>query len=267
MPSKKKIPIYKSLGKYFLENGKNLLFFTVCWFLGINFLVRGYIHLNYSNPEGISPFFIGLSVIGLILILLPFIKRVKVGDIEIEREVEQAKREIKEFKTETRNILSVISTQLNTVANMNNQNQVTIYVPGYEEAKADLKQQIPQTVVKEAEVIKDELVLDNQDTIMAVVKLRVQLEYLLRKILGKKMTVSDSLSEIKMMSLLQLTRQFLNLYPNYLFLESSFDYVRGVGNAAAHAQQINPLQAQEAIDIGTKLIATLRNVAEHEGIN
>jgi len=266
MPPQKKPPNLKRFGKFLLENGKSLVFFLVCWFFGFFFFIKGFTNLNLFTTESISPLSIGLSVVGLVLILLPFIKRVKVGEIEIEREVEQAKKEIKEFKTETRNMLSVMSTQINTVANMNNQNQVTIYVPGFEKAKDDLKQQIPQTVVKEAEIIKDELFLDNQDTIMAIVKLRVQLEYLLRKILGKKLTVADAQKEIRLMSVLQLTKQFLLLYPDYRFLESSFDYVREVGNAAAHAQQINPLQSQETIEIGTKLIATLRNIAEREGI-
>lgn len=72
----------------------------------------------------------------------------------------------------------------------------------FREAKADLQKQIPQAVEREAEEIKEELVLENQDTIMAVVKLRVQLEYLLRKLLEKHLTVADASKDIKYMSLL-----------------------------------------------------------------
>jgi hypothetical protein len=258
--------IMKQIGKYLLSNVKNLLFYLICWYLGVKIFNLGYVNLNFSKPNEISPLFLTLTGIGLLLILLPFFKRVKVGEFEIEREIEQTKKDLTDFKNETRNTLAVVSTQISAVANIRNQNQVTVYVPGYEEAKADLKQQIPQAVEKEAEEIKDELVLDNQDTIMAVVKLKVQLEYLLRKLLEKQReNVPVATAKVKYMSLLPMTREFLGLYPEYMYLQKSFDYVREVGNAAAHAQQISESQAQETLDIGAKLIATLKAIAKTDG--
>ncbi len=257
---------FKEISKYLFDNGKSLLFYFICWYLGVKIFTLGYNNLDFSKPDEIKPLFLILSAIGVLLILLPFFRRVKVGEFEIEREIEQAKKDLTEFKNETRNTIAVMSTQISAVANIKNQNQVTVYVPGYEEAKADLKQQIPQNVEREAQEIKDELILDNQDTIMGIVKIRIQLEYLLRRLLEKRITMADASKEIKFMSLLPMTREFLQLYPEYKYLQKSFDFVREVGNAAAHAQQIPEFQAQEALDIGAKLIATLKDIAQQEGV-
>jgi hypothetical protein len=254
------------LGKYLLGNWKNLFFNLICWYFGIKIFSIGYTNINLTRPYEIPPIFLVLSGIGILLILLPFFKRVKVGELEIEREIEQTKNELSEFKNETRNTLTVVSTQISAVASIKNQNQITVYVPGYDGAKADLKEQIPETVEKEAEEIKDELIIENQDNIMALVKLRIQLEYLLRKLLEKRLNVTDASKEIKYMSLMKLTREFLHLYPDFLYLTRSFDYVRDVGNAAVHGQQVPDFQARETFEIGGTLIATLKNIALNDGI-
>ncbi|MBK9925770.1 MAG: DUF4145 domain-containing protein [Anaerolineales bacterium] len=256
---------FKPIGKFFSDNWKSLLFLVVCWYFGIKIFNLGYSNLDLSKPDEIKPLFLTISAFGILLILLPFFKRVKVGEIEIEREIEQAKKDLTEFKNETRNTISIMSSQITAVASIRNQNQVTVYVPGYEEAKADLKQKTSQAVEKEAEEIKDEF-LENQDTAMSVLKIRVQLEYLLRKLLEKRVSVSDASKGIKFMSMLQMTKEFFQYYPDYKYLQKSFDYVREVGNAAAHAQVIPEFQAQEALDIGSRLIAILKDIAQQEGV-
>lgn len=257
--------IFKQIGKYIFHNGKSLLFFLICWYFGIRIFNLGYANIDLSKPDEIKPIFLAFSAIGLLLILLPFVKRMKIGEFEVEREIEQAKKELSEFKTETRNTISVMSTQITAVASIRNQNQVTVYVPGYEEANADLKQKTSQSVEKEAEEIKDEF-LENQDTAMSVLKLRIQLEYLLRKLLEKRVSINYESNDANFMSLLKMTRVFFEYYPDYKYLQKSFDYVREVGNAAAHAQKITEFQAQETLDIGAKLIATLKDIAQHEGL-
>ena len=107
---------------------------------------------------------------------------------------------------------------------------------------------------------------DNQDTIMAILKIRMQIEYLLRRILGKRLNIDESSQDVKFMSVLSLTKEFLKLYPQYMYLQKSFAYVREVGNAAAHAQQVSEFQAQDTLDIGTQLIATLKSIAQREGV-
>jgi hypothetical protein len=84
--------IIKKIGKYLFENGKSLVFYLICWYFGIKFFKFGYSNIDFSKPNDISPLFLALSGIGLLLILLPFFKRVKVGEFEIEREIEQAKK-------------------------------------------------------------------------------------------------------------------------------------------------------------------------------
>lgn len=242
------------------------MFFIICWLLGIRLFNQGYKRINLAEPENIPTIALLLAAIGLLLILLPFLKRLKIGELEIERELAQTQDELKEFKTEIRNTISVINTQISTVSSIKNQNQMIFYSSGGEEAK-DAIAQTPKEFVANANEMLDEFVLEDQDTIMGLMKVRIQIEYLLRKILNKRLHVTDATKNIKFMSLLSVTKEFLKLYPNYLYLESPFSFVRQLANTAAHAQRISDHQAKEAIDIGVKIIATLKHIADQEDEN
>ena len=104
--------------------------------------------------------------------------------------------------------------------------------------------------------------IEDEDNIMALTKARVKMEFLLRKILGKRITLENSDKDIKYLTLTQLIRDFLDQFPKYRYLENSLSYVRRLGNAAAHAQMIPEYQAQEAIDMSLKLIAVLKFISE-----
>ena len=64
----------------------------------------------------------------LFFLFLPFFSKIKIGGfLELERQVEQAKQELREFKSEVRNSLSVLSTNVNTIGGMSN--SVTVNIP------------------------------------------------------------------------------------------------------------------------------------------
>lgn len=64
----------------------------------------------------------------LLFLFLPFLKRVKIGKIlELEREVGRTREDVKEFKSEIRSTLTLLTTNVNTMVGTTN--QLTVNVP------------------------------------------------------------------------------------------------------------------------------------------
>ncbi len=238
-------------------------------FLVISWISGGYLiylfHYKRGFPPIIYPFdwdwiFLGL---GILLLLFPFAKRIKIGKfVEFEREVRNIKDNISEFKTETRQSLSLISSTVNTISNVQ---EVKIYtVPGVEkikEADEEVEGLLSPEISSKAQNMKQELILGEEDNIMALARTRIILEQLLRKILGKKLkTKRAGEKEIKFLSAGQLFRLFLKEYPDYKPLEKAFVYVIKICNAAIHGQKIPEDEASAAFEMSSKIIAALKEL-------
>jgi hypothetical protein len=199
----------------------------------------------------------------LFFLFLPFFKRIKIGKIlELEREVEKTKTDVKEFKEEVRANLSLISTNVNTIGNMSN--QITLNFPALadiEEIKRRLDEKLEIGTKEEAQEIKEELILDGEDTIMALARTRIRIESLLRKILGKRSSVLHFDDKpMRFLTLHQMFTLFLDQHENLSHLQQPFSYVVQVSNAAVHAQRVPQSQADEAIEIGSRIIAILSEI-------
>jgi hypothetical protein len=78
----------------------------------------------------------------LFFLFLPFFKKIKIGKVlELEREVEKAKKELSDFKGEIRNTVSVLSTNVNTIGRMTN--QVTVNLPSLSDLQRARQQVAP----------------------------------------------------------------------------------------------------------------------------
>lgn len=235
------------------ENFQEIIFFIICWCFGIILFMSGLANSNFDGKE-INSIYLIISAVGLGLFLLPFFKKVKFGEIEIERQIRETKKEVREFKDEIRNSLSLISTSINTIGNVSN--KINIFTtPGLEELKEAIERlkeqkQVPQT---EVEQIKQGLVLD-EDNLLALVRIRIRLEYILRKILNKENYQDRSM---KFLGLNSLFQNFIKRHPAYEKYYQSFKYVIQITNAAAHAQTISENEAKEVLELGARLIAIL----------
>ena len=54
---------------------------------------------------------------------------------------------------------------------------------------------------------------------------------------------------------------FVREHEEHAELEEPFNYVVQVCNAAIHAQRVQPSQAEEALDMGARIIAVLSEIA------
>lgn len=244
------------------------------WIFAIYFTII--FHLNVGFPPK-SPKNIGevtYLIVALFFLFLPFFKKIKIGKfLELEREVQRTKTDLKDFKAITSNTLSVLSTSINTVSNSNT---VNVTIPSLEEMLAARHQlensTSPQSSIgtagtvgptqDEVDQVRDEIVLEDEDTIMALARLRITLESLLRGIMRKRKTADIQESDdIKYLSLGRLFHLFLKQYPQYRDVGKSIRYVNQVCNAAIHAQRIPQGQADETLQMGARLVALLRDIS------
>ena len=205
-------------------------------------------------------------IISIFFFLLPLAKKLKLGKLlEYEAKVNEIKNEVKEFKEETRQILSMQNTLINTVSNTLSQS-ININLPGYgeiEEAKEELdstiKEPTPQDQL-EAE-IDNFLASEGSDLNFALAKLRMDIEKELRRILSKRIDMKDP-TKMKgnFLSVRSLFREFTNEFPEYKGMYSSFDYILKICNAAIHGQNISQGHAHEALQMGFKMLDELKKL-------
>lgn len=202
----------------------------------------------------------------LFFLFLPFFSKIKIGKLlEIEREVDKAKKDLEGFKAEVRNNLSVISTNVNTISGSN---QLTVNLPNtneIREAREEIENNSPDSLTKQNKQDELEQLLQREDPTLALAWTRIEIERLVRKILGKRTAASpDELEAIKFATLPRLFNQFTTQYPRYQYLNDAFRYVIQVCNAAIHGQNISYNQALEAAGLGGKIITTLQNLTDND---
>jgi hypothetical protein len=236
------------------------LFAVFSWAVSAYFLI-GFFRAQGFPPAPTLPLgAAAFGVSGLFFLFLPFFKRIKIGDVlELEREVEKAREELREFKAEVRNSVSVLSTNVNSISGMTN--RINFYnniptVPQMEREAQVLDENAPEAVSAAQEVQRD-LLQQDDDIVISLFKTRVEIERLLREIVGKSTTLPSS-KNIRMAGLPQLFEIFVAQNPKYSYLQNSLRYVNQVCSAAIHAQQVSEDQAREVLVLGAKIIATLK---------
>ena len=237
----------------------------------LSWLVSFYFLFGFATNAGFPPdrkLFMGDAVyvcLWLFFLFLPFFSKIKIGTfLELEREVAKAKEELREFKAEVRNSMSVLSTNVNTIGGMTN--QVTVNIPGLaelREARQEVDEKSPPEAKQRAEQVEERILLQSEDTTLALARTRIDIERLLREITGRRTVVSEGKDDsVKFMSVTRLFDSFITQNAQLGYLRTPFRYVTQVCNAAIHAQTVSFEQAQEALALGAQIIAVLK---EFEG--
>ncbi|MGE4296124.1 MAG: hypothetical protein AB7E49_10520 [Campylobacterales bacterium] len=236
------------------------IFPFLCRLVGVGLFLMGLYGIGFPPKEDIGTASLTLLVLAIFILLLPMAKKISLGKfLTFEKEISQVKSEVAEFKEETRQFLNVYSNMITAISNTVNQT-VNVHLPGKEQVQ-EAKEELNSTLKdqKSPEEMEDELEAylnqSGNDPNFALARLRMELEKSLREILGKRTQTADPLSmKSKYMSARQLFREFVNQYPEYQGLHSSFDYILKVCNAAIHGQKISEGHAHEAIYMGIKML-------------
>ena len=154
---------------------------------------------------------------------------------------------------------------INTVSNTISQS-VNINLPSQneiqevkEELNSTIKSPTPEDQLEEE--IEEFLATEGSDLNFALAKLRMKIERELRRILQKRLdTKEPNRMKGKFLSARSLFREFISQYPEYKGMYGSFDYILKVCNAAIHGQNISPGHAQEALQMGLKMLDELKSI-------
>jgi hypothetical protein len=201
----------------------------------------------------------------LFFLFLPFFSKIKIGSfIELEREVKEAKKEatavkeeLREFKNEVRNTVSVIST--NAVSQ-----HINVNLPGAEELRQQQEKMEKNVKNPGRQRVDDvEAELQSGDVTYALAKVRIEIERLLRTILGRRLDSSvggiSSLEQRRFRSIDKMFDLLVEEDSTLAYLRSPLRNVLAVCNAAIHAQTVGSEQADEALKLGAHIIAALKD--------
>lgn len=233
----------------------------------LSWIVAAYFGIGFLATAGFPPksdlligdaLFVGLFIFFL---FLPFFNKIKVGSwLELEREVKEAKKEavaakeeIREFKNEVRNTMSVVSS--NSI-----RQSINVHVPGSQALKEqgeEVDKNLGADARQKADEVETELQAE-QDVNYALAKVRIDIERLLRMITGAVLIVPDPNRSTRFLTIPKMFEKLVEDDQSYRYLGEPMKYVLTVCNAAIHAQYVTDGQAAEALQLGSKIIAALK---------
>jgi hypothetical protein len=233
---------------------------ALSWLISFYFLLGFVMKMGFPPSSPMTATEGTYLFLWLFFIFLPFFKKIKIGKIlELERDVQQAKEEVKQLRDQVQNNFAVMASSISTISNLSN--HITVNLPGElaaQKAKQELEKGTQPESSQAIEDIKNELILEDEDTIMSLARTRIRIEYLMRSILNKRTKVSRfGERPVRLMGLPQLAKELVATNPDLQHLEGSLSYVNKVCSAAIHAQLLPPGYAEEALDMGARIIAVL----------
>ena len=247
------------MGAYLKTNGFSIL----CRAIAVYFAWVFHLHVGFPPTAPLTSTAIIYLFLVVFFLVLPFAQRLRLGRfIEFEAKVEQVQADVKEVRTETRELVSTISTVASAISASMNQN-VVVNVPGLDEARAaraEMSVVLPPSAEESEWDISELTGASDSDLHYVLARLRMDLERELRRILGKR-TRFDEPGEMrgKFLSARSLFRQLGKSIERYKHMQSSFDYILEVCNAAIHGQRVPERVAHEAIDMGMRILGELKS--------
>ena len=224
-----------------------------------------HLHVGFPPTKSLTPTSTIYLFLFVFFLILPFAQRFRFGRfIEFEAKVDQVQAEVREVRTETRELVSTVSAVTSAISASINQN-VVVNVPNLEDARA-AREEMSVALPQSGEPAQPELDISeysgagDSDLHYVLARLRMDLERELRRILGKRMSVDEpARMRGKFLSARSLFRQLGRTIEKYRHMQSSFDYILEVCNAAIHGQRVPEDVAHEAMDMGTRILRELRN--------
>lgn len=226
---------------------------AVALYFGIGFVAKASFPPKPDLLIG-DALFVGLT---LIFLFLPFFNKIKVGSwIELEREVKEAKKEVAAAKEELREFKNEIRTTVSMVTT----NTVNLNIAGAAELRRQgekVEEKMDQEGRQKAEEVEQELQAE-EDANYALAKVRIDIERLLRLIVGKSLNVPVLDNTPRFISLTKMFDMLVQSDDSYAYLRDPMKKVLAVCNAAVHAQFVSADQADEALKLGAQIIAVLK---------
>lgn len=239
-------------------------FNCISWFLAAYFMFA--FHYNSGVPptaildDGLFIY----VVLAIFFFLLPFAKTLKIGSVfEYAAKVEEIKKDVQDFKEETRQLIGLQNTLINNVSQTVSHN-VHVTIPSLSaahQAEEQLRNTLHAGQYPDAEDHVTPFVEGaGGDYNLALMQLRRDLEIELRRILNKESSFSAQKTKSGFIGLGRLWSTFLRQHPDRRGMESALLYVLDICNAASHGQAVPEGHALEALSMGIKILGSLKEI-------
>ena len=242
---------------------KTHFFSVVSRLIATYFIWAFHIHVGFPPTKPLTYTATIYLVLFTFFLVIPLAQRLKLGKlIEFDAKIEQVRADVRDVRTETRELISTVSVATNAISASMKQN-VTVNIPRLEDLRAEKEQfsaafaQSPDLTGEERDIL-EYMSADESDKQYVLARLRMDLERELRRILDEQ-PASDDRSRMrgKFLSARSLFQRLVSAIPRYKHMQGSFDYIVEICNAAIHGQQIPDNIAHEAIDMGFRMLKEL----------
>ena len=247
------------------SNYKAILFAVMSWPIAGYFIWAFHLHVGFPPTGTLTLSAVAYLVLFVCFLVLPFARRLRLGRfLEFEAKVEQVRAEVKDVRSETRELISIMSAVTNTISTSID-SSVVVNIPGQEEAEAAQSEltkalQHPLEQSEQKRNVQEFIDAEESDVHYALARLRIDSERQLRRILGKRLESSYPIHmRGKFITARSLFRQLVSAVPRYESMQMSFEYMLKVCNAAVHGQRVPTEIAYEAIDMGLRILRELEN--------
>lgn len=199
----------------------------------------------------------------VVFLFLPFFNKIKVGSwLELEREVEAAKKEAENATSELREFKNEVRTTL--ISANSNLQRMNVWVgntpgaPVLREQQEAVAKQLPDSKKSTADEYFELVRAQEEDPAYSLARVRIDVERLLREKLKKRIGPVPK-NDLRLATMRQLFVQLTEQDPSWLMLRGAFDSFLKVCNAAIHGQIIEEDQADEALLLGAQFVAALKD--------
>ena len=195
--------------------------------------------------------------------VLPLARRFKLAKfIDFEAKVDQVRTEVKDVRTETRELVSTMSNVANAISTSMRQT-VVVNVPDAtdaETAREDMAAAETSPDTRRTDVLEFTRA-DDSDVHYALARLRMDLEREIRRSV-EALPMDEPHTEGRSQSIRSMFRRLASDDKRYERMQGPLDFVLRACNAAIHGQNIDVDIAYEAIDIGLRILEELRSNAQ-----
>ena len=210
------------------EKYQRIIYVILSWTISIILIINFRCELFYDKLAGINGYQFTLITLSLLLLLLPFLEKIKIAGIELTNRIAQATTKVEqkieevEQKIETENIVNFHASP-------------------------------------EIDVNNETIFNEDDDSKWKIVKLRIEIEKSLRYVLNKRSSIKQSNRlNIKFYSLNKLFSMYINEYPETKEMGDTFKLFSHLANAAVHGQKLSFEQAEKGAKLGIKILRYIK---------
>ena len=233
---------------------------VVSWLTAASFLYAFGANAGFPPPQKLQTADLIYGGGALLFLFLPFFSKLKVGALlELEREVEKTREDVRQFKNDVGNSIALLTNTFSSVSALNS--HVVIHNTPTESQLRSAAQEVAHQSTQPSKVpdivFREILEQSDFDTTLALARTRIDIERLLRTLLDHSTSLSTE--NTRYASVRKLFDAFVAEKPNLRFLVKPFAYVTQVCNAAIHAQTVSEEKAREALELGAQIISVLQD--------